>query len=228
VRLAPPAAPLFPGVPSPAALAALRVSAALADAHLLAVIRRAVARALPGAAEEDEGRCAEGEGAAAAEEEVRAAAVAAWSAEIVRLARRAAAAVDPNIRAGDRADIRQYVHVKVMAGEWEGTPEGAAASANGAAAGARVGRCEILPGVVTRRTLPHKAMRTSIRTPRILLLDDSVRFEAGAGGGGAGGGGSGSGGGGGGAPGGGGASGGGGGGGARYAQLDTLLEQELR
>ena len=43
----------------------------------------------------------------------------------------------------------------------------------------RVGGCELVNGVMFRKSLPHKAMRTEILSPRVLLLDDAISFEGG-------------------------------------------------
>lgn len=100
-----------------------------------------------------------------------------WAAQIVKLARRVAIAVDPNVKAGDRIDLGSYVKIKGLRGAQE---KGGAS---------RVGACDIVPGVVFRHRLPHKGMRSDIAAPRVLVIDDAIVFgsvnrDAGANGGG--------------------------------------------
>jgi hypothetical protein len=83
-----------------------------------------------------------------------------WTNAILKLARRCAASVDPNVRAGDRSDVRVYIKVKAI-------PLLAASTANDC----RVGTCDIINGAMFQRSLPHKGMRHDITNPRVMLLN---------------------------------------------------------
>ena len=154
-RLAPASSALFNRPAHPGSEALFRTLADNADAHLGWVVRRAVATYLRG-----EGDVPPLSGtsfpapplpgsvplSAVGEE---------WAATLLRLARRATAVVDPNVRAGDRLDIRWYVQVKAIPEQlMTGSPP------------TRVGGCELVNGVMFRKSLPHKAMRTEILPPR--------------------------------------------------------------
>ena len=111
-RLSPPVGAPFNLPAHRAAAEALRGLAAAAEAHLVAAVEAAVRATIsePGAAAlaaaSDPGAAAR-----AATSEPLGPNRAAWAAAILRLVRRACALVDPNIRRGDRADLRCYVQV---------------------------------------------------------------------------------------------------------------------
>ena len=145
-----------------------------------------------------------------------------WADMILKLARRAVTALDPNIAQGDRADARVYIKIKKIpdpslsllpniSAQQFLSPESQASSnvrentgqsATPATPGvfpraslsfatpkasiqssvSRVGACQLVAGVVFRRNLSHKGMRTEINDPRVLLLDDALEFDGGTGG----------------------------------------------
>jgi hypothetical protein len=145
-----------------------------------------------------------------------------WADMILKLARRAVTALDPNIAQGDRADARVYIKIKKipdpslsllpnLSAQQFLSPESQASSnvrentgqsATPATPGvfpraslsfatpkasiqssvSRVGACQLVAGVVFRRNLSHKGMRTEINDPRVLLLDDALEFDGGTGG----------------------------------------------
>ncbi len=224
-RLAQPVGPLFNLPATSQAELLLRALCAAADAHLDWLVRRAVGLyipegpAQPGAPRVPVSSISLGAAASAPEGQLTiGTAQAEWAAVILRLARRAVAMVDPNIRAGDRAAVRMYVKIKavplpaeaaVSRPEVAGTPvvtprpnendiHGGVENGDGLLDGlgpvlpaatapvppvslapapsGRVGPCEIISGVMFRRSLPHKSMRHDIGQPAVLLIDGSILY----------------------------------------------------
>lgn len=159
-RLARPRAPLFNLPESGRAEAVFRGLCYVADAHLAWVVRRAVEASFSAPA-------------AVADPELQARRTSQWSNALLTLARRAVAGVDPNVRAGDRADVRVYIKVKAVPSLLD---EGGPVAGAGGAAQLRVGTCEVINGVAFRRSLAHKQMRQDIPFPRVMLLNGGGRF----------------------------------------------------
>jgi hypothetical protein len=104
----------------------------------------------------------------------------AWAETLTRLSRRAAATLDPNLRGGDRADVRMYLKVKAVPDPAPSAPAAPASAVGSGGGGASPscrppGQCELVSGFMFRRNLPHKGMRTDIAAPRVLLLDGEWR-----------------------------------------------------
>jgi hypothetical protein len=192
-RLRPPSAPFFNRPSTAVSEGALHSIASVADSHLEWVVRRGVHLLFPHlAAPASSPHCL-----SQGQEE--------WVQVLLGLARRCSTALDPNIRAGDRADVRALLKVKVLP---LGTPMLSSATLPALSPspqlGVRVGPPEVISGVVFRGGLPNKGMRDALAAPRVLLLDDGLRFDVSGTGGGS----------------------GGSGGDARLSSLDTLIEQE--
>ena len=198
VRLKPPVAQQFNRPCTPASEVAFRGLAALAEAHLSWVVRRCVdayiVDVIPGTTSS---AAPPPSSALAAVESTLAFGPrrAVWADVITKLARRAAASVDPNIRAGERSDVRLFVKVKAVPvvsdavfGGIKGSaavaessssissggflpPEAFKSSPDSAATASSADSCEFIDGVMFRRNLPHKGMRTDIAQPRVVLLD---------------------------------------------------------
>ena len=163
-RLARPRAALFNLPTHPRAADVFKGLCEVGDAHLSWIVRRAVEASFPARASALSAAGAPGDAASA--EGDRESRVSQWTHAITSLARRAVAAVDPNIRAGDRADVRVYIKVKAVPSVGEGGGAG-----GGASGPLRVGTCEIFSGVSFRRSLAHKQMRQDVQYPRIMLLN---------------------------------------------------------
>jgi hypothetical protein len=123
----------------------------------------------------------------------------AWADALLRVTRRAVATIDPHVRLGDRADVRLYVKIKAVAdpacmdaatsaagsagggssGYLSATASSAADVEGSASSVPRVGKCEVIHGVMFRKNLPHKSMRQDVQSPRVLVLDDALQFEGG-------------------------------------------------
>lgn len=82
-----------------------------------------------------------------------------WIHQLLTLATRCCATVEPNVRKGDLLDVRPYVKIKRIAG-------GSCLD------------CAYLSGVVFRKTVTHKRMAKCLQKPKILLLAGSLDFYA--------------------------------------------------
>jgi hypothetical protein len=149
MRLLSPQASLFNLPATAAADAMFKHICAVADAHLDWVVRWAVVRSFIHLRES----CGENEQQAQLRRRE-------WANAILKLVRLSCASVDPNVRMGDRSDLRVYLKVKAV-------PLPMVEPENGC----RVGACDIISGVMFRRSLPHKGMRHDIVRPRIMLLN---------------------------------------------------------
>lgn len=169
-RLAPPFGPAFNLPSSPAAVAILRSLAEAGERHLVEVVCRCAAAYISEPSRTSHIAAVESSSSAAGDglspltrlgpNQV------CWAGALLRLVRRSVALVDPNIRRGDRADVRCYVQVKAIPQQ---TPDAEALSLT-------VGDCEVVEGgVVFRQCLPHKGMREDVANPKILLLDGEFR-----------------------------------------------------
>lgn len=129
----------------------------VADAHLAWVVKAAVEASFPSR-----------EAPSSAASGLRTLRVEQWANTITKLARKAVSAVDPNVRAGDRADVRVYIKIKAIPSSFES--EGGRNEPPGTMP-LRVGTCEVINGVFFRRSLAHKQMRQDIPYPRVMLLN---------------------------------------------------------
>ena len=82
-----------------------------------------------------------------------------WLDPILSLVDKASAKLRPDVSKGDRMDIREYIKVRCLPG---GSQD------------------DILycSGVIFNKNLAHKAMRTTIRNPRILMLRFPLEFAS--------------------------------------------------
>ena len=80
-----------------------------------------------------------------------------WINQLLTLATRCCATVEPNVRKGDLLDIRPYCKIKTI-------PGGSHRD------------CAYLSGVVFRKTVSHKRMAREIENPRIMLLSGGIEF----------------------------------------------------
>ncbi|KAL7566411.1 hypothetical protein ACA910_000894 [Epithemia clementina (nom. ined.)] len=80
-----------------------------------------------------------------------------WINQLLTLATRCCATVEPNVRNGDLLDIRPYCKIKVIPG-------------------GSYRDCAYLSGVVFRKTVSHKRMAREIGNPRIMLLSGGIEF----------------------------------------------------
>ena len=80
-----------------------------------------------------------------------------WIHQLLTLATRSCATVEPNVQQGDLLDIRPYCKLKVIPG---GEPRD----------------CAYLSGVLFRKTVSHKRMAKELRNPTILLLSGGIEF----------------------------------------------------
>eukprot|EP00522_Entomoneis_paludosa_P009275 CAMPEP_0172466088 /NCGR_PEP_ID=MMETSP1065-20121228/55201_1 /TAXON_ID=265537 /ORGANISM="Amphiprora paludosa, Strain CCMP125" /LENGTH=309 /DNA_ID=CAMNT_0013222793 /DNA_START=82 /DNA_END=1008 /DNA_ORIENTATION=+ len=80
-----------------------------------------------------------------------------WINQLLTLATRCCATVEPNVRNGDLLDIRPYSKIKVIPG-------------------GSYRDCAYLSGVVFRKTVSHKQMAREIDNPRIMLLSGGIEF----------------------------------------------------
>ena len=80
-----------------------------------------------------------------------------WINQLLTLATRCCATVEPNVRNGDLLDIRPYCKIKVIPG-------------------GSYRDCAYLSGVVFRKTVSHKRMAREIENPRIMLLSGGIEF----------------------------------------------------
>lgn len=114
----------------------------------------------------------------------------AWEVTLFGLLQAAQSLVDPHCRDGwvDSLDFVRFVKVKAVAGA-AALPDWHAAVTVAAAAGLPApelppppppppvlaavlpSTCEYIDGVMFRKSLPHKRMRTEVERPRVLLLD---------------------------------------------------------
>lgn len=83
---------------------------------------------------------------------------AAWADTIKPLLDAVVATVRPNIRKGDSMDVRKFIKIKRVPG---GTRSD----------------CEFLSGAVITKNVAHKAMRSEIKKPRILVLRFAIEYE---------------------------------------------------
>jgi hypothetical protein len=81
-----------------------------------------------------------------------------WESVIIDLIRSVVDNVDPNVRGGDRLDIRPYVKIKTIPG---GT----------------IGQSEYVEGVVFRKNVAHKKMGLAKQNPKILILSGGIEFH---------------------------------------------------
>lgn len=80
-----------------------------------------------------------------------------WIHQLLTLATRCCATVEPNVRKGDLLDVRPYVKIKRIAGGCYSD-------------------CAYLSGVVFRKTVTHKRMAKCLQKPIVLLLAGSLDF----------------------------------------------------
>jgi 1-phosphatidylinositol-3-phosphate 5-kinase len=80
-----------------------------------------------------------------------------WINQLLTLATKCCATVDPNVKKGDSLDIRPYVKIKSIAG-------------------GDVSDCAYMSGVIFRKTVAHKRMAKALVHPRILLLSGGIEF----------------------------------------------------
>ena len=176
-RLAPPSGEMFNAPASSAAEDLFRSLATVAEEHLEWIVRRAVSEYIPERPSIVADSAVAGVAAAAAEAGARLGKrQEMWVNALTRAARRAAATIDPNIRDGDRSDPRLYLKVKAIPLAPPATISVGDATAEESSATQPADRqltpyCEVIDGVVFRRNLPHKGMRSDILSPRVVLLD---------------------------------------------------------
>lgn len=80
-----------------------------------------------------------------------------WVNQLMSLATKCCATVDPNVKNGDSLDIRPYVKIKSIAG-------------------GSVTDCAYMSGVIFRKSVAHKRMAKELVHPRILLLSGGIEF----------------------------------------------------
>mmetsp|Transcript_4381 Transcript_4381/g.12074 ORF Transcript_4381/g.12074 Transcript_4381/m.12074 type:complete len:1827 (+) Transcript_4381:66-5546(+) len=80
-----------------------------------------------------------------------------WINQLLTLATRCCATVEPNVRDGDLLDIRPYCKIKVIPG-------------------GSYKDCAYLSGVVFRKNVSHKRMAREIENPKIMLLSGGIEF----------------------------------------------------
>ena len=80
-----------------------------------------------------------------------------WINELMTLATKSVALVEPNVKRGDSLDIRPYVKIKVIPG-------------------GSYDDCAYLSGILFRKTVSHKQMAREINRPRIMLLSGGIEF----------------------------------------------------
>ena len=80
-----------------------------------------------------------------------------WINQLLTLATRCCATVEPNVRNGDLLDIRPYCKIKVVPG-------------------GRLADSAYLSGVMFRKTVSHKKMSLEIENPKIMLLSGGIEF----------------------------------------------------
>jgi hypothetical protein len=245
-RLQRPTQPLFSVPATPNAEKLLHSLARIGDAHLRNTVERAIAYYFPELSMESTSfptRQSPGQGVAwntstPLKSQIDSDAIfsrglskdqQAWADMILKLARRAITALDPNIALGDRADARVYIKIKKipdpvllpnLSSHQFQSPENQASmqvsenknhyqnndqgnfkspatpvsafppgssslktpSVSSHSSITRIGACQLVAGVVFRRNLSHKGMRSEIKDPRVLLLDDALEFDGGTGG----------------------------------------------
>ena len=172
----------------------LRTLAQISDAHLSSLVFKAVKHYFPGTTDGSHSTMTDCQSR--------------WFNTIVDLSRRCAIAVDQNVKAGDRSDIRLYVKIKaipdapedveallassnrstmvhtphvISVSEMDGMIEEPLAlprmhmdgkvDVDASKLTSSVGRQEIVNGVVFRKSLPHKSMRSDFVSPRIIIID---------------------------------------------------------
>jgi len=82
-----------------------------------------------------------------------------WTELAIALATRASNCVRPSVHSGDKMDVRAFVKVTTIPG-------------------GRMDECSYVDGVVFRKNVAHKAMRTAIENPKILLLLGALELLA--------------------------------------------------
>lgn len=80
-----------------------------------------------------------------------------WTHNLLTLATRCCATVEPNVKNGDLIDIRPYCKIKVISG-------------------GNFDDCAYLSGVVFRKMVSHKRMAKELSNPRIMLLSGGIEF----------------------------------------------------
>lgn len=80
-----------------------------------------------------------------------------WTHNLLTLATRCCATVEPNVKNGDLIDIRPYCKIKVISG-------------------GHLDDCAYLSGVVFRKMVSHKRMAKELNNPRIMLLSGGIEF----------------------------------------------------
>ena len=80
-----------------------------------------------------------------------------WKLNLLTLATRCCATVEPNVKNGDLIDIRPYCKIKVISG-------------------GHMDDCAYLSGIVFRKMVSHKRMAKELINPRIMLLSGGIEF----------------------------------------------------
>jgi hypothetical protein len=80
-----------------------------------------------------------------------------WTNNLLTLATRCCATVEPNVKNGDLIDVRPYCKIKVISG-------------------GHYDDCAYLSGVVFRKMVSHKRMAKELMNPRIMLLSGGIEF----------------------------------------------------